>query len=234
MIKKILFVIFLIVILNFTINDSRKLLFIESTIRNTALSVNRIFTINKKVKINNEKALKSEIKELKELLKLNTITSTYKLTNATIIERSIKDYYNIVTIDKGSKNGIKKDQAVVTGEGLIGKTLKVTKNTSQVKLITSSDIYNKISVLINEKTFGILSGYDIKTNSFLVEADEVVKEGDIVTTTGLGNIYPNGVKIGKVVRISKDNFDLSYIVKIDSSVDIKNFHYVAVLDRYND
>ncbi|MEG0576432.1 MAG: hypothetical protein RR500_01065, partial [Bacilli bacterium] len=80
MIKKILFVILLIVILNFTINDSRKLLFIESTIRNTALSVNRIFTINKKVKINNEKALKSEIKELKELLKLNTITSTYKLT----------------------------------------------------------------------------------------------------------------------------------------------------------
>lgn len=84
--------------------------------------------------------------------------------------------------------------------------------------------------------YGILSDYDEETNSFIIEGiDELTKieVGDIVSTTGLENNYPNGINIGKVVRISKDNFDLAYILKVESYIDFNNFHYVAVLDGHD-
>ena len=52
-------------------------------------------------------------------------------------------------------------------------------------------------------------------------------------TTGLGNNYPSGITIGKVVRISKDNFDLAYILKVEPSSNFESFHYVAVLSKNN-
>ena len=96
---------------------------------------------------------------------------------------------------------------------------------------------NKISVEIRadaKKVYGILSRYEQNTNSFIIEGiDDLVdiNEGDEIYTTGLGKVYPNGILIGKVVRISKDNFDLSYNLKVKPSQDFDNFHYVAVLNR---
>ena len=127
--------------------------------------------------------------------------------------------------------------AVVTKDGLIGKTIKTTSTTSIVKLITSNDVYNKLSVSINvegKQVYGILSNYDYKTGSFTVEGiDDMIeiKEGDTVKTTGFSKIYPSGILVGKVTRITRDNFDLSYILKITPLADLKNFNYVAVLNK---
>lgn len=178
-----------------------------------------------------------ELEELKSMLELNETLSTYKIINATIVSRSIESFFKEVTINKGTKDGIKKDMAVVTNDGLIGKIIKANKNNSVVKLITSADMYNMLSIQINignKYVYGILKDYDLNTNSFIIEGiDENVeiKEGSMVSTTGLSNIYPSGLVIGEVVRIQKDNFDLAYILKVKPSVDFDDFHYVAVLDR---
>ena len=178
-----------------------------------------------------------EVTELKSILNLNETLSTYKIINATVINRNMKSFFKELTINKGTIDGVKKNMAVVTNDGLIGKVIKSNKNNSIVKLITSADIYNMLSVQINidnKYVYGILKDYDLNTNSFIIEGiDENVeiKEGAIVSTTGLSNIYPSGLIIGEVVRIQKDNFDLAYILKVKPSVDFDNFHYVAVLDR---
>ena len=73
-----------------------------------------------------------------------------------------------------------------------------------------------------------------KTGSFTVEGiDDMIeiKEGDTVKTTGFSKIYPSGILVGKVTRITRDNFDLSYILKITPLADLKNFNYVAVLNK---
>lgn len=178
-----------------------------------------------------------ELEELKKILELNELNSTYKIINATVINRSMEYFFREVVINKGKNDGIRKDMAVVTNDGLIGKIIKVNKNNSVVKLLTSADMYNMLSIQINLKdkyVYGILKDYDEDTNSFIIEGiDENIKieEGAIVSTTGLSNIYPSGLIIGEVVRIQKDNFDLAYILKVKPSVDFNNFHYVAVLDR---
>lgn len=178
-----------------------------------------------------------ELEELKKILELKELLSTYKIINATIINRNTESFFKEVTINKGTNDGVKKDMAVVANEGLVGKIIKANKNNSVVKLITSADMYNMLSVQINldkKYVYGILKDYDEETNSFIIEGiDENVdiKENSIVSTTGLSNIYPSGLVIGKVVRVQKDNFDLAYIVKVEPILDFNNFHYVAVLDR---
>jgi rod shape-determining protein MreC len=236
MLKKIFFGIMIILILNASLNDDRKLLKVEYFF-NDVLKINNVLKKEQNISLCNNNALKEEINELKKLLELNTITSEYKIINATVIARNLEEYLDIVTIDKGKKDGIKKDMAVVTNEGLLGKTIKVSNNTSKVKLLTSPDIYNKISIMIqteSKKVYGILSRYEEKTNSFIIEGIDdlaIIKEGDLIYTTGLGEVYPTGILIGKVTRISKDHFDLSYNLKITPSSNFNNFHYVGVLDR---
>lgn len=180
-----------------------------------------------------------EINELKKLLSLSEINSDYKIINATVINRNMQYFYDEVIINKGKNDGIKEDMAVINSFGLIGKTIDVNKNNSVVKLITNADIYNMLSVQIQLKDkyiYGILNSYDKETNSFIVEGIDqnvIIEENSLVSTTGLGNIYPSGIIVGKVVRIQKDNFDLAYILKVEPVIDFNNFHYVAVLDRGN-
>lgn len=206
----------------------------------------RIVTFSSEIKMSEDmttskiKALNDEIKELKNLLNLNEITSTYKIINATVINRSMKNYYNTFIIDKGYKNGVDIGDTVITGDGLVGKIEKISNYTSTVKMITSSNLYNMMSVEIETnkgKVYGVLSSYDYQSNSFLIEGiDELnkIEEGSLVTTTGLGENFPSGIMVGKVVRISKDNYDLAYILQVESSVNFNEFHYVAVLDRTSD
>lgn len=184
-----------------------------------------------------ENAMHEEIEELKGLLNINKILSNYEIVNATVINRNMENFNNTFIIDKGYKDGIDINDAVVNKDGLIGKVTKLSNHTSMVKMITSSNLYDMFSVEIkleNGSAYGILSNYDYKSNSFLIEGiDELnkIKEGSLVTTTGLGEKFPNGLVVGNVVRISKDNYDLAYIVKVESSVNFDDFHYVSILKQ---
>ena len=178
-------------------------------------------------------ALKKEIKELKKLLELKN--TNYKLKYASVISRNTKDYFEEVIIDVGKKDGIKENLAVITKDGLIGKIIKVTNKTSTVRLITSSNIYNKISVNIeadNKSVTGIITSYDSLTNSLTIEGiteNVNIQTGSLVTTTGLSDIYPSGILVGRVSRVMKDNFDLAYILKVEPTENLSSFHYVAVI-----
>ena len=112
--------------------------------------------------------LKSEVDKLKETLELNTVLSDKVFLNATVVTRNIGYWYEEITIDKGKKNGIEKDMAVVTPKGLIGKVTKVSNYSSTVELLSNDHMSDKISVKIKIKddyVYGLISTYDSKTNT---------------------------------------------------------------------
>ena len=181
--------------------------------------------------------LKDEIGKLKETLNLNTILSDKVYMNATVITRNIDYWYNEITIDKGSKNGIEKGMAVVVPKGLIGQITKVSNYTSTVKLLSNENMSDKISVKIkvgDNYVYGLISAYDAKTNTYTVEGIsenvKIEKDADVVTT-GMGTIFPSGLIVGKVKEVTTDNFDLSKVVEVKSSVDFNDIDYVTVLKR---
>lgn len=181
--------------------------------------------------------LNNEINELKGLLDLNNITSDYNVINATVINRNVGMWHNILTIDKGSHDGIEEGFAVTINDGLIGKIVGVSEFTSNVKLLTSDELSNKISIKINKdgkSIYGLLANYDSKNNVYIIEGiseiDEL-EEGLYVTTTGLSELFPSGILIGTINKVTLDNYQLTKVVEVTPSVDFDNINYVSVLKR---
>lgn len=180
--------------------------------------------------------LKKEINELQSILNIDNVLSGYSFLNASVISRDLVSFNETLTVDKGEESGVVIDSPVVVGNGLIGKVVKTTSFTSTIRLLTANNSNDKISVKIktnDEYIFGILNGYDITTDTYTISALSSSREiltGD-VTTTGMGDIFPSGIMIGKIVGYETDNFDLSLILKMKSDVDFNDINYVKILKR---
>ena len=181
-------------------------------------------------------SLQSEIVELKKLNNIKTVLSEFNKINATIIGRNKEYWFNTITIDKGKKDGVKADFAVIDNDGLIGRVENVREYTSDVKLISSIDKNNKISVVIhndNKDYYGLLTDFDTKNKLLIITLFE---EGDImdnakVETTGLGGIFPKGILIGEVYDSYKESDDVTYIVRVKAKSNLEGDRYVSVLQR---
>lgn len=208
-------------------------MFFEKIIMYPAISNNES---NKNViEENYNKELQKEVNELKDLLELNKTLTEYEPINSTILSRNKSYWFNTLTIDKGRKSGVKKNMAVITKNGLIGKISKVSYNSSEVKLVTSDDVNFKVSVAIKTPagdSYAVLNGYDKDTGLIKVtgiDKTTVINKGDVVVTSGLGELFPAGIYIGTVEDVKSDKYDLSKILFVKTYQDFNNVHYVTVL-----
>ena len=181
--------------------------------------------------------LKRQLEALKEELNIEYTLTDYEELNATVVSRNISYWYNTLTIDKGSKNQVEEGMVVINASGLIGKIIKVSSYSSEVRLITTSDTNNKISVSISNgenKINGLINGYNYDNNLLEVEGisnTENVNVGDVVYTSGLGGVFPSGILIGKVVNITTDEYDLAKIINVEPNVSFDDINYVTILKR---
>ena len=139
-----------------------------------------------KAKYVNEKQKNAE---LEEALGIKTSDDTYERTWAKVILRDQATWNNEITIDKGSKEGIKAGMAVESTNGMVGKIKSVSAHTSVVKLLTSEDKLNSasIKILLDEKksSLGVLQSYDVKRGCYIVllfdDSSEIKKGMQVVT-----------------------------------------------------
>lgn len=192
---------------------------------------------NEHYKIENEE-LKKEINEMKELLNINHTLAEYTKLSATVIDRNLGYWYDTITINKGEHDGVEIGMPAVVGNGLIGKVISTTTFNSTIRLITATDVIDKISVKIqldeNNYVYGILSNYDSETKTHIIEGiseTSEIKNGSLVTTTGMGNIFPAGILIGKITGVRTDTFDLSNVLEMQSDVNFDEINYVTLLKR---
>ena len=184
--------------------------------------------------------LRRQLDALKEELNINYTLSDYEYLNATVISRNVGYWYNKLTINKGSYNGVEKDMVVISSKGLIGRVVKTSTFTSDVRLITTSDTNNKISVHVSNgdnNLYGVINGYDYKKSVLELEGISNTKDvnvGDYVYTSGLGGIFPAGILIGTVTEITTDSYDLAKIMKVTPSVDFTDINHVSILKRKSD
>lgn len=184
-----------------------------------------------------EQTQKEEIIELKNMLELKNTMSSYEMIYTTVTSRNTDYWFYTLTIDKGKKDGIKEDMIVINDKGLVGRVIETNNFSSIIKLVTANDSYNKISVNIksNDTIYnGIITGYDINKNLILVtsiRSTSDIKIGDSVSTNGLGNLFPEGIYIGKVEEILSDDLGVSKVLGIKSEVNFENLKYLAVLKR---
>lgn len=184
------------------------------------------------------KELEKENKELKDTLNLNNTLSDYETINCNVISRDTGYWYNKLVIDKGTKHGIKNKMAVVIDGGLIGYVSEVSRNSSNVQLLTIENMKNRISVKIEldngEYATGLLNKYDKEKNVYMIEGISYsgeIKKGARVTTTGLSDNFSSGLLLGHVENITTDNFELGKIVEVKPSPNFENINIVTVIKR---
>ncbi|MDO4912134.1 MAG: rod shape-determining protein MreC [Lactobacillus sp.] len=181
--------------------------------------------------------LEEENRQLKKALKLDSTLSDYTKIDASVISRSPDTWSDIITINKGSASGIKKNMAVMSGGGVIGRILEVNAVTSKVELITTTDqSANRFAVQATTKNgksvHGILSVTSSNQVSFtqVVDSSKLAK-GTKVYTSGLGGITPKGLLIGTISQTTKDSFGLSNVILINLAGNINDPSVVTVISR---
>lgn len=181
--------------------------------------------------------LKKQLEAMKDELGITNTLVDYECINATVISRNVGYWYNNITINKGSSDGIVNDMIVINSKGLVGRVYSTSKHNAVVRLITTSDTNNKISVSVShggKYIYGLINRYNYSKNVLEVEGisnTEDVLVGDYVYTSGLGGIYPSGILIGIVDSISTDSYDLSKIINVKTVANFDDINFVAVLKR---
>jgi rod shape-determining protein MreC len=125
-----------------------------------------------------------------------------KTMAAQVIGSSGSEQSRIVYLDKGSNQGIATDMAVISADGVVGKVIRVFSNSSQVLLI--NDQSSGVGAILEQSRLqGILKGKpsgDLVLDKIM--SDEEVKPGEKVLTSGGDQIFPKGLPIGSVTRVS--------------------------------
>jgi rod shape-determining protein MreC len=152
----------------------------------------------------------------------------YQSIGARVVARSPSFLSNILYLDRGSEDGVCVDAPVLSGDGIIGRTVLVSKHQSQVQLITNGDA-SIGAMLEKSRTPGVLMG----TGNPLMDLNyisntEPITLGDIILSSGLDGIFPKGFVIGKVVKLQKGK-DVFQSIKVEPGIDFIHLEEVIVL-----
>lgn len=160
-------------------------------------------------------------------LKKNLSNKTFV---ANVIGRSPDNWHKQLIIDKGSADGIKTGDSVLSSKGIVGQIVDVNKNSSFVQLISDSG-FRIGCKLKRTKLLGILTGKSSKLGTIqFIPIGNNVRVGDYVVTSGiscrgLSQTYPPNHPIGRVSKISKKkikNADLYIEVKLNENLTMTN------------
>lgn len=181
-------------------------------------------------------ALEQENQQLKEIVRLKSSMTDYNLVSANVLTRSPSSWQNIVTISKGTASGVKNNQPVVAGNGLVGRVIEANYASSKVELISdNNDAANRFAIQVNgtdgKSVNGIVTGYNKQKNLIImgqITSKNKINTGEIVTTSGLGGVTPKGLYVGKVVKVTKDDYGLASELLIKPAADMSNINDVAV------
>lgn len=190
-------------------------------------------------------ALEEKISDLSEKLTTVTKDSSYvkdslllpvqemKLIPAKVVSNSIIRPDNLMTINKGSKHGVKKDMGVVCGTGVVGIVYLVSPQYSVVipLLNTKSNISCKIE---NREYFGYLIWQGGATD--IAYLDDIprharFKLNENIVTSGYSSIFPPGIKVGKILHVYNSADGVSYRLSVKLSTNFSTLRDVSVVDN---
>lgn len=178
--------------------------------------------------------LTSENERLRNMLNFTNSKSEYKYIGADIKGLSGGNFLDGFVINRGSKDGIEKGMVAITAEGLVGQVTSVGNNRSIVQSLCNENIAVAAHVLSTKESDGIVKGYRGNDEKFLAEITRLsisskIKEGDTILTSGLGLVYPKGIKIGTVLEVKEDKATVTKSAIIKPAVDFNTLEEVLIV-----
>lgn len=180
-----------------------------------------------------------ENEKLRKMLDLREKQTKIDMVAASVVAKDPSNWYSTFTINRGEKNGIKRNQAVVnSNRELIGQILRTGDNWAEVITILDSQFSAGIEIKRSNE-IGILEGdanlrYSGLCRLGYIARDTDVVEGDFVETSGLGGVFPKGLLIGTVTEVYEENATMSKAAKIEPLADIAKVKDLFVITHYEE
>jgi rod shape-determining protein MreC len=154
------------------------------------------------IKLQEERALASQSRTLQQLLELRQRTSL-ETTAAGVIAGGASPDFRTLTIDKGSNEGVKADQAVISPAGVVGRVIIPSGRASKVQLLIDRNAAAG-AIVERSRAQGVVlgTGTDRLRMDYVSSAADI-KVGDQVTTSGIDGIYPKGFVIGQIESLER-------------------------------
>ena len=189
--------------------------------------------------VRDTEGLTQENQELRAMLNLMKTESKLDLVAAQVIAKDPSNWYSSFTINKGSNDGILKNQPVLTAnKELIGQVYKVGSNWAEIITILDPDS-GVGSMIERSKDLGVVEGDTALLQQGLcrigyLARDTDIKIGDYIETSGMGGVYPKGLLIGTVLEIGEDHTNMSKYATVQPAVSIGKLSQVCVLTGFTE
>lgn len=180
-------------------------------------------------------ALKDENASLRESLAIQGTYGDKVLYPSLVLTRVPATWTDQLIIHLGQVDGVTKDMLVMANGGLVGRIEEVEETSSVVKLLSNADEFTKIPVKIQTSSgaiYGILSGYDMDTQAFLVDqlnSTEAIPASSKVVTSDLAGRTPSNLAIGEVLSVETSSSNLNRTLYVKPAADFSNLYSVVVV-----
>lgn len=176
--------------------------------------------------------------EFEKLLEISNSAGVaeFEPVTARVVGRSPTVWFSTVTIDQGSSDGIERNDAVINGDGLVGRIRAVTAGSAEVELITDPD--NAVSAeVVPDGTMGVVTPVAGDPDDLLLEFvddTEAIDENQDVVTAGwsdgvVSSAYPPGILIGRVTEAEVGEQEEFQRIHVTPFVDLRQLDYLRVL-----
>jgi rod shape-determining protein MreC len=193
------------------------------------------------ISLQTEKRVRDTLEEenlrLSELLEFRN-RQTIQLIPAQVVTRSINGWWQSVGIGKGTRDGIHPNQAVISPDGLVGRTAEVSAHSAEILLV--SDPACKVSARIARTgSFGLVVGRGVNLKGhplarmLFIHKETPVRVGDDVVTSGLGGVFPKDILIGRVEEVHTDEAGLYQVADLlpQAVVNLTDAVFVTVAEE---
>lgn len=175
---------------------------------------------------------KAENERLRTLIELKETRSDFKTVGANVIGKKTDELHSVITLDKGTKDGIRQNAVVFVTEGLVGVVCEVGYNFCKVKTIFDAES-SVSAICLRSGDMGIVEPSGFMANSGKCSMNYIDRSaktvvGDVIETSGTGGIFPRGIRIGKISEIKEDNRNLTLSAVIETDVDIYKLDSVLI------
>lgn len=160
----------------------------------------------------------------------------FMFEDATVVGRESTNYRTVYTLSKGTLHGIEVNMPIITEEGLVGHITEVGATWSKAVLLTETA--SAVGAYIERSgVLGVVEGtYELRAEGacrmVYIEPDSDIRVGDKVLSSGIGEVYPRGIVIGKVTEITVDENTRTLAALIEPEADLDSISKLMIITEY--
>ena len=179
--------------------------------------------------------LKEENQRLREMIGLKDQFEQFNVVGAQIIAKGPGNWFSTFTIDKGTNDGLNKNDVAITNQGVVGHIFEI--GTNWAKVVSIIDANGAVSGLVmRTRDIAMVKGDVVLQNEGLCKMVQIPNDADVIVndkieTSGLGGIYPKGLLIGTIIDIKQEAHEISKYAVVKPSVDFKRLEEVLIITK---